>query len=258
MDATRRLAEMPLWESAILIVLIPTLIAMCGPLLVRKLVGFERIAPNNEVAGFKFATLGVIYAVLLGFTVVVVWERFADAERASVQEAAAILALHRLSAGLPANSQTKLHAELLSYVDAAINEDWPEMARGAGSPNVTGKLDDMYAAVLAIPATTPREAAILAELFSQLNSVSEGRRERLILADGIVPNVIWLVLFAGAVVTLSFTLFFGSRNLGAQVLMTGLLAALIFMALFVAVEIDHPFTGPVSVPPQALHLLNLS
>ena len=109
----------------------------------------------------------------------------------------------------------------------------------------------MYAAVLAIPAATPREAAVLAELFSQLNSVSEGRRERLILADGIVPNVIWLVLFAGAVVTLSFTLFFGSRNLGAQVLMTGLLAALIFMALFVAVEIDHPFTGPVSVSPQA-------
>jgi hypothetical protein len=249
---------MPLWESAALIVLIPTLIAMGGPFLIRRLVGYEFIAPNNEVAGFKFATLGVIYAVLLGFTVVVVWERFSDAERASVQEAAAILTMHRLSAGLPADSQAKLHAELSSYVEAAIADDWPEMARGAGSRKVTQKLDDMYAAVLAIPAATPRDTILLEELFNQLNSVTEARRERLILADGIVPNVIWLVLFAGAVVTLTFTFFFGSRNLVAQVLMTGMLAALIFMALFVAVEIDHPFSGAVSVPPQALRLIDIS
>jgi hypothetical protein len=35
--------------------------------------------------------------------------------------------------------------------------------------------------------------------------------------------------------------------------MTGMLAAIIFMALFVAIEIDHPFTGPVSVGPESLH-----
>ena len=258
MDATRRLAEMPLWESAILIVLIPTLIAMCGPILVRWIVGYERIAPNNEVAGFKFATLGVIYAVLLGFTVVVVWERFADAERATVQEAAALLAMHRLSGGLPAEPQAKLRDELSSYVEAAISDDWPEMARGAGSKRVTEQLSEVYAAVLAIPAETPRDAVLVEELFNQLNAVSEGRRERLILADGIVPNVIWLVLFAGAAVTLAFTFFFGSRNLIAQVLMTGMLAVLIFMALYVAVQIDHPFSGPVSVPPQALKLIDIT
>ena len=33
--------------------------------------------------------------------------------------------------------------------------------------------------------------------------------------------------------------------------MTGMLSAVIFMALLVAVEIDHPFTGPVSVGTEA-------
>ena len=132
------------------------------------------------------------------------------------------------------------------------------MARGAGSKRVTEQLNEVYAAVLAIPAATPRDAVIIEELFNQLNDVGEGRRERLILADGIVPNVLWLVLFAGAAVTLAFTFFFGSRNLLAQVLMTGMLAALIFMVLLVAVSIDHPFTGPVSVPPQALKLIDIT
>ena len=34
--------------------------------------------------------------------------------------------------------------------------------------------------------------------------------------------------------------------------MNALLAALIFMALYVAVEIDHPFSGPTSVGPDSL------
>jgi hypothetical protein len=39
------------------------------------IVGFERLVSNNEVAGFKFAALGVGRAVLLGFAVVTVWEK---------------------------------------------------------------------------------------------------------------------------------------------------------------------------------------
>ena len=52
------------------------------------------------------------------------------------------------------------------------------------------------------------------------------------------------------VLTLSFTLFFGAHSIGAQTLMTGMLAAIIFLALFVAIQIDHPFTGSVSVGPK--------
>ena len=49
---------------------------MCGPVLMRRQIGLERLASNNEIAGFKFATVGVTYAVLLAFAVIVVWEKF--------------------------------------------------------------------------------------------------------------------------------------------------------------------------------------
>jgi hypothetical protein len=38
------------------------------------------------VAGFTFATIGVLYAVLLAFVVIIVWERFREAERALAAE----------------------------------------------------------------------------------------------------------------------------------------------------------------------------
>ncbi|MBV8523964.1 MAG: hypothetical protein JOY71_17885 [Acetobacteraceae bacterium] len=75
--------------SAILAVVLPTILAMAGPVLVRRRVNLNKLSANNEVAGFKFATVGVLYAVLLGFAVIIVWERFSDAEKAVAEEAGA-------------------------------------------------------------------------------------------------------------------------------------------------------------------------
>ncbi len=72
------------------------------------------------------------------------------------------------------------------------------------------------------------------------------------MAAGTVPGVIWIVLFGGALLTVSFTFFFGAANLGAQSLMAGALALLIFSGLFVIVVIDHPFAGTVKVEPKVL------
>jgi hypothetical protein len=63
----------PLWLFALLLVGVATLIAMIGPVIIRRRVSLDQLRTNNEVAGFKFATVGVIYAVLLGFAVIVVW-----------------------------------------------------------------------------------------------------------------------------------------------------------------------------------------
>jgi hypothetical protein len=67
-----------------------------------------------------------------------------------------------------------------------------------------------------------------------------------------VPNVIWIALFLGALLTVGFTLFFGSENLMAQVSMTGVLSILVTMGLVVILSIDHPFTGPVFIHPEPL------
>jgi hypothetical protein len=49
-----------------------------------------------------------------------------------------------------------------------------------------------------------------------------------------------------------FTFFFGTENLGAQVLMTDTLSVLVFAGLLTVVTIDHPFAGTVKVRPETL------
>ncbi len=135
-----------------------------------------------------------------------------------------------------------------------VVDDRPAMARGKISTFAGRLLTALDAATLACNPHTPRDTVILTELLTQLDTITQDRRTRLLLATGVVPGVLWVGLFAGAAVTLAFTFFFGSRSVYAQALMTGMLAAVIFMALFVIVEIAHPFTGPVSVGPLALQM----
>ena len=59
------LSKEPVWLPSILLVGPMTIIAMAGPILVRRRVNLHQLRLNNEVAGFKFATVGVLYAVLL-------------------------------------------------------------------------------------------------------------------------------------------------------------------------------------------------
>lgn len=255
MGVTLYLAALPLWASGLLLVGGTTLAAILGPLVVRRYVMVERLSTNNEVAGFKFATLGVIYAVLLAFAVIAVWEKFDAAEDAVTQEASALTSLYRLSEGLDPTARDRLHADLARYVRIVVADDWPAMARGGASRDATRALTELYRAALAHEPSNLRDAALLTEMLDQLNQVTQARRRRLGLASGIVPGVIWLVLFVGAVLTIAFTFFFGTVNLRAQVLMSAMLALAISLSLFVVVSIDHPFTGPVRVTAEALRVV---
>jgi hypothetical protein len=243
-----------LWLSATLVVVLPTILAALGPSVIRRYVKLEKLVTNNEIAGFKFATIGVLYAVLLAFAIIVVWQKFSDADANVAREAAGATTIYRLSQGLDQQSAAALREGMSNYLTAAINREWPAMQRGATNeyPSTRSALDSIYSTLLSFQRSVPSETAVLPEILRQLDVITQARRARLIAADGIVPGVIWPVLFGGAVVTIVFTFFFGTQNLWAQTAMTVLLSLLIFSELWIIIAVDYPFTGPVKVEPTAL------
>jgi hypothetical protein len=120
------------------------------------------------------------------------------------------------------------------------------------SPAATQAVNELYRTVLVDRPGDPDGSALQSELLHQLDQLTHARRARIVLSQGAVPGVVWTVLSLGAAVTVGFTCFFGTINLRAQVLMTGLLALIIFLGLEVIVSVNRPFTGPVSVGFQPL------
>jgi hypothetical protein len=187
------LSGLPTWAAAILLVIAPTIAAMCGPVLMRRRIGLDRLTSNNEIAGFKFATVGVIYAVLMAFAVIVAWEKFSEAEIAVVQEAGASAILYRLATG-PEPEAVTTRAALDHYLRLAIDREWPSMEKAKASREVTLALNALYAHAIHLMDNKSRPPEILGEILKQLDTITQARRARLHLSTGIVPELLWLVL----------------------------------------------------------------
>jgi hypothetical protein len=246
------LSTQPLWVSGVIIVGLGTLLSVVGLVVARRYVDVRSLTENNEIAGHKFATIGVLYAVTLAFAVIVVWEKFDVAELDVVHEAGAAGNIYRLSQGFSDKTGAAVRSAVANYLTAAINDDWPAMDRGVTGAEGAAKeaLDAVYSTL--VSSSGQADSAVVSEMLHQVDVVAQSRRARLIASEGTMPRLLWLVLLGGAAITIGFTYFFGAESLRAQVLMTALLAMLIFSELLVVVGIDRPFSGAVKVGPDAL------
>ena len=248
------LTSRPGWVL-ILFLLLFTALAMAGPYVVRRRVRLAKLRGNNEVAGFKFAVIGVLYSVLLAFVVVISWERFHDAENALAREAGAAATVYRLAGGLDEASTAALRSNLTAYLNSVLTDDWPAMVRGRSSAVTTRLLSDLYDQMIRFDPADFRGSDVQSNLLSELDEMTRARRERLVMAEGTVHPVLWFVLFLGAALTISFTFFFGTRNLMAQSLMTGILAAIILSSVLVVIALDRPYTGAVEVSKEPIRAI---
>ena len=252
------LSALPLWALILAVVVIPTSLAVGVQVLVRRAVGVEKLALNNEVAGFIFAIIGVVYAVLLAFVVIAVWEKFSEGQTSVAKESAAAAALLYYSEGAEPEA-AKLHDSLTHYLTLAIENDWPAMGAKSEDSQTTDALGALYRAAMALNRTGTRSTADMSEVFTQIDNLTLARRVRLHLSTGLVPGIIWSTLFAGAGLTVCFALFFGSPNALAQLAMTAILSIVLASGLVVIVALDHPFSGPVHISPEALeHVLAIA
>lgn len=244
MNLLYMLNEAPPWMVALILVAAAEVYSIGLMILFRTRMGPDRLALNNEVAGFKFAVVGVFYAVLLAFVVVAVWEDYRDTEGAVRNEAKALVDLHQASYALPQDVGDTVRKHLVSYTEQVRDREWLAMGKGLSSNSAASELHNLGETILLAKADN---VAVHHHVIDLLTTINDNRNERLDSSDGTVPTVLWVVLVAGALITLGYPSFFGSSNITAQVLMTAALAALVALTAFVAVVLDYPFTGDVQI-----------
>jgi hypothetical protein len=239
--------ELPLWLEALLVTGVAVIYSVGLMLFARHQYGVDLLSRNNEVAGFKFAVVGVFYAVLLAFVVIAVWEEFRATEVAVRDEAKAAVNLHRVSFALPVEGGSEIRKHLLSYTNDVREKEWPSMALGKPSDAVVKDLDQLSKAIYGVRPQSWQELALYQDALRLVAVITDSRNERLDSATGSMPKVLWFVLVVGGVITLGYPAFFGSSNPVAQILMTAALAALVALALLLGLAFDFPFTGDVHI-----------
>jgi Protein of unknown function (DUF4239) len=237
------LLKLPLPVLGMLVVGFPVLLAAVGLLLVRSRVPHPRLQPHHDVAGYIYAGLAVLYAVLLAFVVIAVWGQF-DATHVRVhKEADALGDLFREVQAFPTPVQRAIFDAVRTYAKAVIDEEWPSMARGAESPTAQRAYIDLWQAIRMVEPRTPAEINWHAAMLQSLTTMSDGRRDRLSDSRAVLPSVLWVALLSGGVINVGYTYLFGVRSLAVHLIITTALTAMTALLLLVILILDHPFAG---------------
>ena len=239
------------------------LAAVGGLTLVQFLVPTSSRQRHNDVAGFIYAVLGVIYAVLLALVVIAVWEDFGRARETVESEANATAEIFWLAHRLPEPEGVRVQELSRSYAEEVVGREWPLMRegraplmeQGQATPNGWVLVDDIRETLQGFEPGTSAEEALYAEGLDQVEELASARRMRLVEAEEGLPAVLWVVLvFAGAA-AIGFTYLFGLESTWAHRLMVAALAAVIGLVLFTIGSMEHPFSGGASIGTGAFDLI---
>ena len=239
------------------------LVALGGFELVHRLVPASTRQQHNDVAGFIYAALGVIYAVLLALVVIAVWEEYGAAGITVEQEANATAEIFWLGHRLPEPTGTHVQELARSYAEEVVHKEWPLMEQGKaplmvqeeGTPAGWTIIDDIREELQDVEPRNAADEQLYAEGLDQVQRLADARRMRLVAAEEGVPGVLWAVLIFGGIAAVSFTYLFGLESTWAHRLMVVTLAAVIGLVLFTVGALEHPFSGGARIGTGAFELV---
>src|SRR5215212_9428758 len=125
--------DMPMATTVVfgvLVVIGACLAAVAGLELVQRLVPAQKRQEHNDVAGFLYAVLGVVYAVLLALLVIAVWEQFQKANETVESEANGVAEVAWLAHRLPEPERHELQEDARAYAQEVVDTEWPRMEQG--------------------------------------------------------------------------------------------------------------------------------
>jgi uncharacterized protein DUF4239 len=245
----------PTWLVGLLVIGVWTGLSLAGLYLFHRLVDVHMRHKDTETVGLTYAIVAVVYAVLIAFIVVNVFETFAKGDEIATAEANKLSNLMLDSAGLPPQTAEGVRADIDKYIDIVVKTEWPSQQHG--------KLDDavfepgwMVLAHLSTqlasfePATMGQNVN-KGEMMHAMNDLIRARRSRIIAAGEHLPDVVWQILLLAGAVAVGYTYLFGAHNFRMHMTITGLISATIALVFVLIIALDYPFRGEVSVGDDA-------
>ena len=242
---------LPVAVSFLIVSAITTSVALAGVRFVRKTFPAEVLKENHEVAAIIFNAFGLLYGVVVAFVVFVTWGGYDDAKKNLELEANEADDIFHITKTFPDPARGIIKQGLMDYIASVYSDELERMSQGDISLHSNRAMARLITVFYQIDEKSVPNRELYAESLKRLNNLAQYRRIRIFAGNDTIPFAVWLVLLVGGVITISYTYFFGMKNIKSQYLMTAALTVTITLILVLIYILDHPFTGTskVSVEP---------
>lgn len=230
-------------------------LALAGLTIFQRLVDVQTRQKDTETVGLTFAIVAVVYAVLIAFIVVDVFETSAKADQIATAEANKLSNLMFDSAGLPPQMAEAVRADLNQYIDMVVKSEWPSQQMGKLGDAVFEPgwtvLAHLSTRLAEFEPATLGQNVNKGEMLHTVNDLIKARRSRILAAGEHLPGVVWEILLLAGAVAVGYTYLFGAYSFRIHLAITGLVSATIALVFVLIIALDYPFRGEVSVSDDA-------
>jgi hypothetical protein len=119
-----------------------------------------------------------VYAVILAFLTVVVWQHFSEARELVVLESGADIDAWHTAVGLQSTVRVRMRSNMLSYAKSMIDSEWPKMRRGDFDVTAAVAAMDAIDATGTLVAADMRDSNAQNATRQQLSIMHDVRRRR--------------------------------------------------------------------------------
>lgn len=237
------------WVIGGIVLLVLVSVAAAGLVFVaRRFFPKEPRETEVEMIGQVFAVAGVLYAIVLAFVVIDVWEKMSAAEETVYREAGAVIEQYHFASSLPDAQRSEIQRLSRAYVAHVLEVEWPIM-RDHRRPGIEGDgiLDDLRTAVAGAKA----DELAYEKAVEQGQVLREAREARLATATEGVPAVMWFVLIGGGLLMIGFVYLFDIASVVTQCILAIGLSVMTVLLLWSIFQMEYPFSRQLRIEADA-------
>lgn len=251
------LYQIPNWLLCLLVVGVFATVSLVGLKLTRPWVSSFKTHHNDIVASFA-ASVGVLYAVLLAMIAVAAWTNYTTVDSLAAQEADLVHSLFRDIEAYPQFERDELRGLLREYVDTVIHTEWPALQKGSTDRRAALVVDSIFSGWIKLDPRTEAQKIVNAETLARLNLFQSVRQSRLQTGGNGLDAVLWVVVLAGAVVSIGICYLFWIENKLLHQVMISILGVMIGVVVYLILALDHPMWGAITIRPTAFEAVAAS
>ena len=237
--------------TGIVINAVAVALAIAGLLFVKRFLRHVPDDSHNEVAGFFYSAVGLVYGVILAYVMVVVWQQLDRSSDIAQEEANKVAGIYNLASHFSDSDRIAVQRLTRAYAESVISEEWPMLAVGQAHPRTAQLANDLRTAIGRLRVDTMRDQVLYAQALDRYHVMSVNRRSRILQSRAELHPVMWVTLVGGGMLTVAFTYAFNLRSRRFHSVLIAGLTITITSIIYIISIADVPFKGDVTVTPDA-------
>ena len=228
---------------AVLITAAVVAIAVVAMLFVRRNAPEGGYFADGDRAAGVFGVLATGFSVLLGFIVFLAFTSYDQSRTGAETEALTVVQQVETAQFFPAGVPAEFTGELVCYGRSVVHGEWERMRAHTLGDNLNPWGVKLFRTLKTVDPKSASEQSAYDKWLEQTSTREEARHDRIHGAVGVIPTVLWIVIFFIAAVIFVYTLFFADSGERAVVqgLLMGSVVSVITTMLLLLQALDNPF-----------------